>query len=116
VNTQLDGLKTRIQALRAKTIDNGCTESEALSAAAKVAELLDRYDLSLSDIELREAPCEQRAYETNRKKRIPLEGCINAIAHFATAASGARKTRPARRAMSSSVCARTSKSRTIWRN
>src|SRR4051812_7011300 len=37
----LDKLKARIQALRAKTIDNGCTESEAVSAAAKVAELLD---------------------------------------------------------------------------
>ena len=35
-----DGLKTRIQGLRAKTTDNGCTEAEALSAAAKVAELL----------------------------------------------------------------------------
>jgi Protein of unknown function (DUF2786). len=52
----LDKLKLRIQALRAKTIDNGCTEDEALSAAAKVAELLDRYDLSLTDIEMREAP------------------------------------------------------------
>jgi len=38
----LHKLKTRIQALRAKTIDNGCTEAEALLAAAKVAELLDR--------------------------------------------------------------------------
>ena len=35
----LDKLKLRIQALRAKTID---TEDEALSAAAKVVELLDR--------------------------------------------------------------------------
>ena len=57
----LDKLKLRIQALRAKTIDNGCTEDEALSAAAKVAELLDRYDLSLTDIDIREAPCERRA-------------------------------------------------------
>jgi hypothetical protein len=79
---QLDGLKTRIQALRAKTTANGCTESEALSAAAKVAELLDRYDLSLTDIEIREAPCEQRAFETNRKKRVPLDGCVGAIAQF----------------------------------
>jgi len=59
----LDKLKTRIQALRAKTIDNGCTEDEALSAVAKVAELLDRYDLSLTDVEIREAPCERREYE-----------------------------------------------------
>ena len=78
----LDKLKSRIQALRAKTIANGCTEDEALSAAAKVAELLDRHDLSLSDIELRSAPCERKVYETHRKKRIPLDDCIGAIAHF----------------------------------
>jgi hypothetical protein len=78
----LDKLRTRIQGLRAKTTDNGCTESEALSAAAKVAELLDRYDLSLSDVEIREAPCERREYETHRNKRIPLDDCIGAIANF----------------------------------
>lgn len=78
----LDKLRMRIQALRAKTIDNGCTEDEALSAAAKVAELLDRYDLSLTDIDIREAPCERRVYETYRKKRIPLDDCIGAVAHF----------------------------------
>lgn len=78
----LDKLKARIQALRAKTIENGCTEGEALTAAAKVAELLDRYDLTLTDVELREAACEQRAYETRRKKRIPLDECIGAVAGF----------------------------------
>jgi hypothetical protein len=80
--TALDKLKTRIQGLRAKTTENGCTEGEALSAAAKVAELLDRHDLSLSDIELRDAPCDRREYETNRKKRIPLDDCVGAIARF----------------------------------
>jgi hypothetical protein len=78
----LDKLKTRIQALRAKTIDNGCTEDEALSAAAKVAELLDRYDLSLTDVEICAASCERREYETHRKKRIPLDDCIGAVANF----------------------------------
>ena len=67
---------------RAKTIDNGCTEGEAVSAAAKVAELFDRYNLSLTDVEIREAPCERRAYETRRKKRIPLDDCIGAVANF----------------------------------
>jgi hypothetical protein len=78
----LDRLKTRIQGLRAKTTVNGCTEAEALLAAAKVAELLDRYDLSLSDVDIRDAPCERRAYETGRKKRIPLDDCVGAIANF----------------------------------
>ena len=78
----LDKLKLRIQALRSKTIANGCTEDEAMSAAAKVAELLDRHDLSLSDVELRAAPCERKIYETHRRKKIPLDDCIGAIAHF----------------------------------
>jgi hypothetical protein len=33
----VDKLKTRIQGLRAKTTDNGCTEAEALLAAAAVS-------------------------------------------------------------------------------
>lgn len=78
----LDKLRGRIQALRAKTIDNGCTEGEALAAAAKVAELLDRYELSLSDVEIRETRCEERVYETHLKKRIPIDECIGAIASF----------------------------------
>lgn len=82
MTADLEGLKSRIQALRAKTVDNGCTESEAIAAAAKVAELLDRYDLSLSDVEISESACEQRAFETFRKKRVPLDGCVGAIAHF----------------------------------
>jgi hypothetical protein len=78
----LEKLKARIQGLLAKTTDNGCTEGEALSAAAKVAELLNRYDLSLTDVEIRDASCERLEYETHRNKRIPLGDCIGAIANF----------------------------------
>ena len=81
-NADLDRLKSRIQALRAKTIENGCTEQEAMAAAAKVAELLDRHDLSLTDIEFRDEACERVVVETRRKQRVPLDGCINAIAAF----------------------------------
>ena len=42
-----------------------------MAAAAKVAELLDRYDLSLTDVEIREAPCERRAYETPQQEAHP---------------------------------------------
>ena len=44
--------------------------------------MLDRYELSLTDVEVREAPCERRAYETRNRKRIPLDDCIGAIAGF----------------------------------
>src|SRR6185312_9142865 len=46
-DADLERLVQRIQGLRAKTVEQGCTEQEALTAAEKVAELLDRYGLSL---------------------------------------------------------------------
>ena len=70
----IDKLKARIQGLRAKTIENGCTEEEALSAAAKVAELLDTYDLSMTDVELRQEVCERAEFETQKKQSLPLDG------------------------------------------
>ena len=82
LSTGLDKLRLRIQALRAKTIENGCTEAEALSAAAKVAELLDRYELSLTDVELREEQCERVEFVSLQKKRIPIEACLGAVAAF----------------------------------
>jgi hypothetical protein len=78
----IDRLKARIQALRAKTVENGCTEQEALAAAAKVADLLDQHDLSLSDVEIRQEPCERVVVETWRRQRVALDGCVNAIAAF----------------------------------
>ncbi|RAU20711.1 hypothetical protein CU669_16585 [Paramagnetospirillum kuznetsovii] len=82
MTTDLEKLKTRLQALRAKTIANGCTEEEALAAAAKVAELLDRHDLSMTDLEIREEQCEKSTIETNRKQRQPISSCIPAIAEY----------------------------------
>ena len=77
-----DKLKARIAALLAKTVHNGCTEEEALSAAAKVAELLDRHALSMSDVEIRASPCDRLAFASRHRKRVPLDPCIAAIAAF----------------------------------
>lgn len=82
MTVDLDKWKSRIQALRAKTVANGCTEQEALSAAAKVAELLDQHDLSLSDLEIREEACDRAVVETHRKQRQPISLCVTAIAAF----------------------------------
>ena len=79
---ELDKLIGRIQALRAKTVEQGCTEQEALAAAAKVAELLDRYGLSLSELDLRNQSCEGSAVETERKRAGPIDDCVPATAAF----------------------------------
>lgn len=71
-----------IRALRAKTVDQGCSEQEALASARKAAELLDRYGLSLGEIEIREQSCERVAVDTGRKRRGPIDECAPAIAEF----------------------------------
>ena len=72
----------RIQALRAKTVDRGCTEQEAIAAAGKVAELLDRYGLSLSEVELKEQSCEGFGVGTGRRRFGPIDSCIPAVGAF----------------------------------
>jgi hypothetical protein len=46
----------RIRGLMAKTVDNGCTEAEAASAAAAVDRLLALYEIDLDDVTLKEQP------------------------------------------------------------
>jgi Protein of unknown function (DUF2786) len=79
---ELDRLVQRVRALRAKTVEQGCTEQEALAAAEKVAELLDRYGLSLSELDLRRQNCEGIGVETDRKRRGPIDDCMGTIAAF----------------------------------
>jgi hypothetical protein len=80
--TDLDRVIQRILALRAKTVDRGCTQEEAMAAAAKVAELLDRYDLSLDEVGVRASNCAGAAVETSRRRRAPIDSCIQPVATF----------------------------------
>lgn len=69
----------RIRALLAKTTANGATEAEALTAAAKAGELLDRYNLTLSDVEIKQERCEQRQAT---ERRHEVDRVVTAIARF----------------------------------
>ncbi|MCJ2075977.1 DUF2786 domain-containing protein [Methylobacterium sp. E-016] len=69
----------RIRALMAKTVANGCTESEALAAAKKIGELMDRYGLTYSDLELKQERCRQHT-ATERYHDVNL--AASAIARF----------------------------------
>ena len=79
---ELERVLGRIQALRSKTVDQGCTEEEALAAAAKVAELLDRYGLSLSEIDFKEQRCSGEGVETDRRRHGPVDECAGTVAAF----------------------------------
>ncbi len=77
-----DALLARIQALRAKTTDRGCTEQEAMAAAAKVAELLDRHGLTLTELDIKAQPCQQVTLDTGRSRIGPFDECAPAVAAF----------------------------------
>lgn len=81
-DADLDKVLARIQALRAKTVDRGCTEEEAIAAARKVAELLDRYGLSLGEVELKGQSCEGFGVDTGRRRFGPIDSCIPTIGAF----------------------------------
>jgi hypothetical protein len=80
--TELTRVKARIKALAEKTVSNGCTEAEAMAAAGMVGRLLERYALSMEEIDVREERCVQIAVPIGGKQRRPIDGCVTAIARF----------------------------------
>jgi hypothetical protein len=80
--TELTRVKARIKALADKTVSNGCTEAEAMAAAEMVGRLLERYALSMEEIDVREERCVQIEVPIGGKQRRPIDGCVTAIARF----------------------------------
>jgi hypothetical protein len=54
---RLAPIKARIRKLMDRTIDNGCTESEAMAAADMVGKLLAEFNLTMSEVDVRTARC-----------------------------------------------------------
>jgi len=59
-SAELARVKALIRALAARTVDRGCTEAEAMVAAAKVGELLNVYGLTMTEVALRDEVCAER--------------------------------------------------------
>ncbi len=79
---ELTKVKARIRALTDKTVSNGCTEAEAMAAAEMVGRLLERYALSMDEVEVRAARCVQVEAPIGGRRRRPIDGCVPAIARF----------------------------------
>ncbi len=80
--TELARVKARIKALAEKTVSNGCTEAEAMAAADMVGRLLERYALTMEEIDVREERCVQAEIPLGGQRRRPIDGCVPAIARF----------------------------------
>ncbi|HTS09631.1 MAG TPA: DUF2786 domain-containing protein [Candidatus Eisenbacteria bacterium] len=59
-------LLRRIRALAAKTMDNGCTEQEALAAASLLARLVDKYGFTPADLDDPMEPLTEATIDVNR--------------------------------------------------
>jgi hypothetical protein len=79
---ELSKVKARIKALTEKTVSNGCTEAEAMAAAEMVGRLLERYALTMEEVDVREAACVQVSIPIGGQRRRPIDGCVTAIARF----------------------------------
>ena len=80
--TELTRVKARINALAEKTISNGCTAAETMPAAEMVGRLLERYELSMDAIDVREKRCVHVEAPIGGKRRRPIDACVTAIARF----------------------------------
>lgn len=84
-NDALAKVKARIRALTEKTVSNGCTEAEAMAAAEAVGRLLDTYNLSMAEVDLRDEPTKTVTVKHRGVRRTPADHCLMAIAEFCDA-------------------------------
>ena len=75
-------MKVRIRALTERTIARGCTEAEAMMAAEMVGRLLERYALTMEEVDLRQEPCVQVEVPVGGQRRRPVDMCVPALARF----------------------------------
>lgn len=68
---EIAAIAAKIRALLGKTIENGCTEAEALLAATKAQQLMEKHQLSMTETEL-------KSEEVSRDYR-PSQGRIDAM-------------------------------------
>jgi hypothetical protein len=74
MSTELQKIKVRIMALANKTTDRGCSEEEAMSAIEKIGDLLEQYNLTMEECDVREEKCVS--------VHIPLRGAQRGPATF----------------------------------
>jgi Protein of unknown function (DUF2786) len=78
--SELQKVKEKIWSLNAKTVANGCTEEEALSAMNMVGKLLEQYNLSIDEVSLKEDGCVCIAIDLGAKRSSPITHVIVGIA------------------------------------
>lgn len=79
--SNLESIRAKVRALLAKTVDAGCTESEAMAAAAKAGELMALYQITATETEVKAERCITVVIDGG-SGRSPTVDVIPAVARF----------------------------------
>ena len=71
----------RMKMFSERTIDNGCSEAEAMLAAQKLSELQAKYNVSLTELDVQEMDFEINYFEAGKRKH-PVVCSLNGIRDF----------------------------------
>jgi hypothetical protein len=66
----------KIRALLSKTVDKGCTEAEAMMAAAKAKELIDRYQIDMSEADIAEEGYVKGTAESDMGRKFNVQNWL----------------------------------------
>ena len=82
MNVELESIIKKIRGLLAKTVANGASEEEAMSAIALAGVLLKKYNLELSQVVLDSQNCMTNVMTMDCQRRIPVLRILNSLAEF----------------------------------
>lgn len=77
-----EAISIKIKALMTRTTENGCTEAEAISASKKVQELMNDYDISMSEVEVANEEFIKGDMVSEGSNRSNVHFLINKIGYF----------------------------------
>lgn len=79
---EVDRIKVKIFHLLNKTVSAGCSENEAMTAAALAGKLMDQYALTMSDIQIRDEKCVQEYVQSPSMSRDGIDRCMVSLARY----------------------------------
>ena len=82
VDMDRNSIIQRIQQFQQMTVENGCSESEAETAVRKASDLLNQYNVLLSEIEVRNEEMVQHSYRVGTARVHPVQLVLAAVGNL----------------------------------
>jgi len=81
-NNKRESIIKKINLLKEKTTSNGCSEAEAMSAAEMISRLLQEYDLSMTEVEVKSQEFITEQIDIGGKVKKPIHDVVSSIGYF----------------------------------